>query len=84
MLDTRRALMTGTTRDGTFWVENGEIVRPVRNLRFTDSILAAFARVDGVGDDLLALPTWWSEGGVVFTPSLRIRGFRFSGAAEQT
>ena len=50
LLDTRRAVMTGMTRDGTFWVENGRPVRAIRNMRFTDSILEAFARaVSDVG-----------------------------------
>ena len=41
---------TGLTRDGTFLVEGGERTRAVRNLRFTDSILEALGRVDGVGN----------------------------------
>lgn len=82
MLDPRRGLMTGTTRDGTFWVDSGEPVHAVQNLRFTDSVLEAFARADGVGDRIEAVPTWWSDWGVTFVPALRIRGFRFTGAAE--
>ena len=82
MLDPRRGLMTGTTRDGTFWVEGGEPVHAVTNLRFTDSVLEAFARADGIGDRLEAVPTWWSDWGVTFVPALRIRGFRFTGVAE--
>ena len=37
------------TRDGTFLVEGGKIVGPVRNLRFTQSYLDALARVTAVG-----------------------------------
>lgn len=82
MLDPRRALMTGTTRDGTFWVESGEPLYAVNNLRFTDSILEAFARIDGIGARVEAVPTWWSDWGATFVPALRIRGLRFTGAAE--
>ncbi len=82
MLDPRRALMTGTTRDGTYWVERGEPMHAVKNLRFTDSILEAFARADGIADRVEPVPTWWSEWGATFVPALRIRGFRFTGAAE--
>jgi predicted Zn-dependent protease len=82
MLDPRRALMTGTTRDGTYWVESGEPVHAVKNLRFTDSILEAFARTDGIGDRVVAVPTWWSDWGATFVPAIRIRGLRFTGAAE--
>ena len=35
--------ITGMTRDGTFLIERGEIVGPVRNFRFTQSILGALA-----------------------------------------
>jgi predicted Zn-dependent protease len=31
--------VTGTTRDGTFLIEDGRIGRPLRDVRFTDSIL---------------------------------------------
>ena len=32
------------TRDGTFLIENGQVTRPLKNLRFTQSILEAFGR----------------------------------------
>ena len=35
------AIVTGMTRDGTFLVEDGKVVAPVRNLRFTQSYLEA-------------------------------------------
>ena len=37
------AIVTGMTRDGTFLVEDGRIVAPVRNLRYTQSYLDALA-----------------------------------------
>ena len=43
-------MLTGTTRDGTFLIEDGRITRPLRDVRFTDSalrILAADAGADG-------------------------------------
>ena len=36
-----QTILTGMTRDGTFLIENGEIKGPVKNLRFTQSILEA-------------------------------------------
>ena len=44
-----RTLITGMTRDGTFLIENGRRGRPVRDLRFTQSIVDALAGVRGVG-----------------------------------
>src|SRR5262249_11643551 len=37
LLEPRRAVMTGLTRDGCFLVENGKVTRAVGNMRFTDS-----------------------------------------------
>lgn len=82
LLDTRRAVMTGMTRDGTFWVEHGKPVRAIRNMRFTDSILEAFARADAIGDVLEAVPPWWSDQAAIFVPAMRIRGLRFTGRAD--
>ena len=41
-----KTVLTGMTRDGTFLIENGEITRPLKNLRFTQSILEAFSRAE--------------------------------------
>src|SRR6266568_313631 len=43
-------IVTGMTRDGTFLVENGEIKRPVKNLRFNQSLLELFSKVDAVSE----------------------------------
>ena len=84
LLDTRRATMTGMTRDGTLAIEHGRLGRGVRNLRFTDSILEAFgsARLGGIGRDAIDIPTWWSDGGVITVPAVLIRGFQFTGTSR--
>ena len=46
----RTKTVTGMTRDGTFLVENGEIKRPVKNLRFNQSLLELFNKVDAVSE----------------------------------
>jgi len=83
MLEPRRAVMTGMTRDGTYWVENGRVVRAVKNLRFTDSMLEAFARADAVSVETERVPTWWTENGAIVAPAMRIRGLRFTGLAAE-
>ena len=84
LLDTRRATMTGMTRDGSFLIEGGRLGRAVRNLRFTDSILDALgeARLGGIGRDATCLPTWWSSAGQVEAPALLLRGFQFTGTSR--
>jgi PmbA protein len=42
------SIITGMTRDGTFLIENGKITRPVKDLRFTQSILEALDGTLGV------------------------------------
>jgi PmbA protein len=73
----KRAIITGMTRDGTFLVEHGEIVRPVRNLRFTMSYLDALANVQAVGADRRCVRGFL---GASVVPSLRLSAFSFTGA----
>ncbi len=71
--------VTGMTRDSTFLVERGEITRPVKNLRFTQSYVQALQRVIGVGSESLLV----GEGGsAALTPALAIQGFTFTGKSE--
>jgi len=73
------AIVTGMTRDGTFLVEGGRVVGPVRNLRFTQSYLAALAGVVAVGRERKTLKGFL--GGVV-VPPLRIDNWTFTGGTE--
>lgn len=41
IVDQRRTILTGMTRDGTFLIEDGKIARGVRNLRFNQSLVDA-------------------------------------------
>ena len=82
LLETRRAVMTGLTRDGCFLIENGKIAKPVGNLRFTDSFLGGLARVDGMTRERRAVPTAGSDAGAHVVPGIRMRGFRFTGGSQ--
>lgn len=73
------AIVTGMTRDGTFLVEGGRIVAPVRNLRFTQSYLDAMAGTVAVARDRKTLKGFL--GGVV-VPAIRIDGWTFTGTTE--
>jgi PmbA protein len=41
IVDQRKTILTGMTRDGTFLIENGKLTRGVRNLRFNQSLVDA-------------------------------------------
>jgi predicted Zn-dependent protease len=81
-LDPPKALLTGMTRDGTFLVENGKIVSGVKNLRFTESMLRAFANIAAVSKETELVDTWWSDIGCITAPALHIRDFTFTGKTE--
>jgi predicted Zn-dependent protease len=72
--------ITGMTRDGTFLIERGEISAPVRNLRFTQSILGALSSVSMVGREAhLASEFFFSASRV---PALKVDEFHFSGVSD--
>jgi predicted Zn-dependent protease len=73
------AIVTGMTRDGTFLVEDGKIVGPVKNLRYTQSYLAALAGTVAVARERKTLKGFL--GGVV-VPAVRIDGWTFTGGTE--
>ena len=72
-------VITGMTRDGTFLVEGGKVVGPVRNLRFTQSYLDALAGVVAVGRERRTLRGML---GAVVVPAVRIDGWSFTGTTE--
>ncbi|MCL4387432.1 MAG: TldD/PmbA family protein [Patescibacteria group bacterium] len=70
--------ITGMTRDGTFLIENGKVVAPVKNLRFTQSIPEALSNVLEIGKDLKLVETF----GYSLLPALRIKEFNFTSKTE--
>ncbi|MBM3307361.1 MAG: TldD/PmbA family protein [Candidatus Eisenbacteria bacterium] len=82
LLDTRKALFTGMTRDGTYLVENGRVTKAVKNLRFTESMLRAFSNVDGMTRERETEGGNWGGLGSVTTPSMLVRDFTFTGSTD--
>ena len=70
--------MTGMTRNGTFLIENGKISYPVKNLRFTQSMVEAFSNIEAVGGDAEPCLAW----SPMSCPSFRLGGFNFSSATK--
>ena len=73
------AMITGMTRDGTFLVEGGKLVGPVRNLRYTQSYLDALAGVQAVSRERKAIRGFL---GAAVVPALLIAGWTFTGVTE--
>lgn len=78
--DQKRGVVTGMTRDGTFLIENGEIVAPLMDLRFTQNVLEALKNVVAVGNDSKLTQPFFAQ---VVAPSVVIDGFNFTGVKER-
>jgi len=76
LVDPRTVALTGLTRDGLWWVENGEIRYPVRNLRFNQSVLAMLApwNVEAIGQSQRLSP--------FMVPPLKLAGFTFTSMSD--
>lgn len=74
--DRNEMMLTGMTRDGLFLIEQGRITRPVRNMRFTESLFRAFSNIEAVTRDQ-AFHGGFFGGGFVL-PGLKIRDFHFT------
>lgn len=75
--EAKEALLTGLTRDGTFLIEDGQIRHPVRNLRFTESMLRAFSAVEAISADRSLEDAML---GAAMVPAVKISSFRFTGS----
>jgi predicted Zn-dependent protease len=70
----RSLVVTGMSRDGTFWIENGQIAYPIKNLRFNQSLPEMLRDVD-------ALSTVQRYGSSV-VPGVRVKAFNFSSVTD--
>jgi PmbA protein len=71
-------VITGMTRDGVYWIEDGVIQHPVKNLRFTQSYVEALAGVEAVGKETVLLRAMGFVAARV--PALKLKAFNFTGS----
>lgn len=85
-VEPKKTIFTGMTRDGTFLIENGAVTKPIKNLRFTESIINALNKVLEISQDLTLIGGGAGYEGRFATgslsPALRIESFNFSGKTE--
>ncbi|MBI5105718.1 MAG: TldD/PmbA family protein, partial [Solirubrobacterales bacterium] len=78
----KNALLTGTTRDGTFLIEDGRIAAPARDVRFTDSVLRILEATEALtaASRLTAEAEYYGRRFAIGTvaPALRAHGFQVS------
>ena len=80
-VEPRRAVVTGTTRDGTYLIENGHKTHGVRNLRFTQGLVDMFAHTVEISRNRTVLASAFGIGAMVL-PSIRVEGFQFTGVSR--
>ena len=82
ILDPRTQVVTGLTRNGVWLVENGRIVRPVTNMRFTQSFIDALAPggIKVIGRERALILDGWAS--VYLVPSLHLTSWNFTGGAR--
>ncbi|MCX7994786.1 MAG: TldD/PmbA family protein [candidate division WOR-3 bacterium] len=86
VIDPYKLTFTGMTRDGTFLIEDGVIVKGIKNLRFTENIFDALNRIESISRDTVFIADEPGYGGRMprgmTVPALKIRDFTFTSATE--
>ena len=77
-MDPRRAIITGMTRDGLFLIENGKITKPVKNMRFTESIINALNSCIELSKEKKII----YDSSSITVPYARIKDFTFTSTTE--
>jgi predicted Zn-dependent protease len=79
--DPSSLLLTGSTRDGVYLIENGEVTAHVNNFRFTNSAVDVFKRTVEVGQANTTLTREYAMN-FVSTPPMRVETFHLSSVSE--
>jgi PmbA protein len=74
-VDPYEKILTGMTRDGTFYVENGKIRHGVRNFRFNQSVIQMLSNVEAMGTPVRASG---EESFDMVVPAMKVREFNFT------
>lgn len=74
MVDPQSLLLTGLTRDGTFYIENGKIKHAVKNFRFNESPIIMLNNIEELGRPVRI------NGNMI--PPMKIRDFTFSSLSD--
>lgn len=73
-LDPQSLMYTGLTRDGTFYIEDGEIKYPIKNFRFNESPIIMLNNLEALGKPQRI------QGCMI--PPMKIRDFTFSSLSD--
>jgi predicted Zn-dependent protease len=73
-VDPQTLLLTGLTRDGTFYIENGKIQFPIKNFRFNESPVIMLNNVEELGKP--------ERVDNMIVPPMKIRDFTFTSLSD--
>ena len=80
LVDAQSLLLTGLTRDGTFYIENGQIKYPIKNMRFNESPVIMLNNVDALGKVERSISVESNRSYLI--PPMRIRDFTFTSLSD--
>lgn len=79
-VDPQTLLLTGLTRDGTFYIENGEIKFPIKNFRFNESPVIMLNNLEEMGKTERTVSA--ESNANYLLPPLKIRDFTFTSLSD--
>lgn len=79
-VDPQTLLLTGLTRDGTFYIENGEIKFPIKNFRFNESPIIMLNNLDEMGKSERTVSAESDTNYLL--PPLKIKDFTFTSLSD--
>ena len=78
-VDPYKKILTGMTRDGTFWIEDGQVRQGVRNLRFNQSLIDMLSNVEMMSP---SQRTAGEESFEMVVPAVKVRDFNFASTTK--
>ncbi len=80
MVDPQSQLVTGLTRDGTFYIEDGKIKYPIKNFRFNESPVTMLNNIEEFGKSEIVTD---DDGQLsMLIPPMKIRDFNFTSLSD--
>ena len=79
-VDPQTLLYTGLTRDGTFYIENGQIKFPIKNMRFNESPVIMLNNLDALGKPERTVSGESFQSALI--PPMRIKEFTFTSLSD--
>jgi predicted Zn-dependent protease len=74
LVDPQTLVYTGLTRDGTFYIENGQIKHAIKNFRFNESPANMLANIETLGKAVRVVNS--------MIPPMKIRDFNFTSLSD--